>query len=90
MERPGYPGARQRPVVDMTPDQGAQARHLVLCETDLVAAERGQRKIGDLEIAGQLGAVGGVGDGHYGLLRRGCRPRAGVLSREYRPGAGVS
>ena len=37
-----------------------QARHLVLGERDLLAAEAGERQVGDLEVRGRGGRGGGL------------------------------
>ena len=57
--------------------QGAQAGHLVLGEVDLAAPERGEREVGDAEVAARLGS--GF-SGRHG--RDECRRRSPVAGAQ--------
>jgi hypothetical protein len=75
VQRPGYPGPVQRPRFGVLAAQRHQTGHLVLGQPDLLAAELGQREVGDGEIDAVAGLqpAGGVGrgvggDGHCGVV----------------------
>jgi hypothetical protein len=64
VQRAGDLLALQRLARAELPTQRHEARHLVLGELDLLAAERGQGQVGDLEVADAAGRVWGEGDTH--------------------------
>ena len=68
--------------------QRHQAGHLVLGEADLLAAEVGQREVGDLEVVDGAGGVGGQGDAHVlSWMRGGAVMVSGARCRRW-PGGG--
>ncbi len=73
VQGPGDPRARERLAVGELGADGHQARHLVLGERDLLAAEGGQPEVGDLEV----GLGGRSGGGHAVSVRSSVRKRPG-------------
>ena len=65
VQRAGDAGPGQRPDLGVFAAQRHQAGHLVLGEGDLLAAEIGQRKVGDLVVE-VAEAIDGQGDGRQG------------------------
>jgi hypothetical protein len=66
VERARDPGAREGLGVAELPAGRHQARHLVLSEPDLLAAELGQGEIGHLEVV--AGLLGGAGSGAHSVI----------------------
>ena len=85
VQRAGDAGARERLLGGVARAQRHEARHLVLGELDLLAAELGEGEIGDLEV-GETALGGGVSGGSHedssGMARLGT-----PLCERSRPGS---
>ena len=62
MQRAGDARALQRLGVGVLAADRHQAGHLVLGERDLLAAELGEREVGDLEVGGPVAVAGVIAD----------------------------
>ena len=84
MQRAGDLLALERLARGVLAAQRHQARHLVLGQLDLLAAERGERQVGDLEVVDGAGGIGGHAGAHgfsYFVDGR-ADGRVGLVDRE--------